>query len=153
LYWSRTHSIVSFYINTLEPLVNWYLDEAGYDSYVGARDVAVSADLYIEKAYILSRGFVRHVLEKPVAGFEKEIQTLYVPGVANGLGLLEKVVTGVEKVINDSTDAAKEGHNALEISPNGSVVRITAGALMLLKKDLVVLEKFLGSSGSSGSST
>lgn len=116
---------------------------------MGARDVAVSADLYIERAYMLSRGFVRHALEHPIAGFEKEIQTLYVPGVAKGLGLLKNVVAGVEKVIKDSTEAVCEGRAALEISPEGSVVRVTGGALILLRKDLVVLEKFLGSSGSS----
>ena len=98
---------------------------------------------------MLSRGFVRHALEKCVPGFEKEIQTLYVPGVTNGLGLLNNVVGGMEKVIRDSTDAANEGRNALEIAPDGSVLRVTAGALMLLRKDLVVLEKFLDSAGSS----
>ncbi|RPA81119.1 hypothetical protein BJ508DRAFT_414973 [Ascobolus immersus RN42] len=152
--WSTSSTILQLLVSLMGLVLvkDPFYNEAGYDSYVGARDVAVSAGLYIERAYMLSRGFVRHVLENPVAGFEKEIQSIYIPGVENGLGLLKQVVSGVEKVIKESTEAANEGRNALEISPEGGVVRVTAGALMLLKKDLVVLEKFLEPSSGSSSS-
>lgn len=55
------------------------LDEAGYEALVGSDSSRTGSIQYNDRAYILSRGFVKHALQNPIGGFEEEIKTLYLP--------------------------------------------------------------------------
>jgi ubiquitin-conjugating enzyme E2 O len=79
-----------------------YYNEAGFGVFEGADEVSLASALYSEKAYILSRGFVKHVLETPMSGFEDEIKWLYLPHQRGGLNLLEAVIGSTREVVKRS---------------------------------------------------
>lgn len=128
-------------------------DEAGFGIYEGAEEAALNSQLYSEKAYILARGFVKHVMQRPVEGFESVIDWLYLPpGAAKdnhedgegeelgpGPSLLKEVVDKAREVIKRSEDGAPV---SVEETTDG-VGRVSRGALALLKRHLGVLEKIL----------
>lgn len=116
-------------------------DEAGFGVYVGAKEAALNSTLYSEKAYILARGFVKRVLQRPIQGFEEEIKWLYLPGQEGGPGLLKEVVKKAQEVVKRSS-TPREGETELEVGSEG-VGRVSAGAMVLLKRHLSVLEEIL----------
>ncbi|KAI5821494.1 hypothetical protein BZA77DRAFT_289264 [Pyronema omphalodes] len=129
----------------------WY-NEAGYNIYEGSEQVALNSQLYSERAYILARGFVKHVLQTPVQGFESVIEWLYLPPgcgtvkheedgeeLGPGSSLLNEVVMSAKEVVRRS-----EGSTVLtaEETTNG-IGKVSKGALALLKRHLSVLEAIL----------
>lgn len=127
------------------------IDEAGFGIYQNTSEASLNSLLYSEKAYILARGFIKRVLTRPVAGFEKEIRWLYLPECerSGGLGLLRKVVEGMRVVVGRSECGREEGGNAsalgnvsAEVGTEG-VGRVSAGALVLLRRHLSALEEML----------
>ena len=127
------------------------LDEAGFGIYQNTSEASLNSLLYSEKAYILARGFIKRVLTRPVAGFEKEIRWLYLPECerSGGLELLRKVVEGMRVVVRRSECGREEGGNIgapgdvfAEVGTEG-VGRVSAGALVLLRRHLTALEEIL----------
>ncbi|CAD6973996.1 unnamed protein product [Tilletia controversa] len=53
----------------------WFTEPA-YEKLQETEDGKINSALYSEKAYILSRDFVRRALKRPVFGLEKEIWSL-----------------------------------------------------------------------------
>ena len=94
--------------------------------------------LYSEKAYVLSRGFVRRALEIPLGGLEAEITRLY---HRNGR---------LQKVIDDSQRLIEKSRNSEEVSEEDrldlAVPRLTAGGIIALERTLVKLRGLLRSS-------
>lgn len=89
-----------------------------------------SSRLYSEKAYVLSRGFVRRSLEIPLGSLEAEITWLY-----RKQGRLEKVIKDARALIEksqSSDDAAVDRERA--------VPRLTAGGIITLGRTLGKLE-------------
>lgn len=121
-----------------------YYNEAGFGVYVGSKDSTLNSTLYSERAFILARGFVKHVLQKPVQGFENEIKWLYMPGQPEGPELLREVIKRAKEVVARSSVPKQNEDNqaSAEIGSEG-VGRVSAGALVLLKKHLEVLEGIL----------
>lgn len=74
-------------------------------------------------------------------GFEKEIKWLYLPGQEEGPGLLKEVVKRAQEVAKRSS-APREGETDSEVGSEG-VGRVSAGAMVLLKRHLGVLEEIL----------
>lgn len=54
-----------------------YYTEPGYESQRETEQGRVNSKNYSEAAYVLARRFVLHALNKPVKGFEKELQSVY----------------------------------------------------------------------------
>ena len=89
-------------------------------------------------------------MTRPVAGFEEEIRWLYLPERESqgGLGLLRKVVDGMQRVVERSErrtegeEGAGEGELPMEVGSEG-VGRVSAGALVLLRRHLTALEGIL----------
>jgi len=82
-----------------------------------------------EKAFVLSRGFVLHALQYPIASFAKEITHYYIT-----LGKLEEVIDGVKKLIEIS---GAGGVREEEVWGDGDGVgRLTMGAILPLKVSL-----------------
>ncbi|KAH8148835.1 uncharacterized protein LAJ45_07178 [Morchella importuna] len=121
-----------------------YYNEAGFNVYVGSKDATLNSALYSEKAFILARGFVKHVLQRPVLGFEDEIKWLYMPGQSEGPELLKEVIKRAKEVVARSSAPRKtEGVEvSAEVGSEG-VGRVSAGALVLLEKHLEALEGIL----------
>lgn len=90
---------------------------------------------------MLARGFVRHALEHPVQGFEDVVEWLYLKKAPEGPGLLTQVLERAKKVVERSEGPEAE-RIGIDDTPEG-VGKVSKGALVMLKRDLVALEKRL----------
>ena len=63
----------------------------------------VASRLYSEKAYVLSRGFVRRALEIPLGGLEKELYWLYYTK-----GKLAKVLNDARALVEKSKSSKND---------------------------------------------
>lgn len=131
-----------------------YYNEAGFSIYQNTPEAHLNSLLYSEKAYILARGFIKRVLTRPVSGFEEEIRLLYLPSYEKrgGLGLLRKVVAGMKSVVGRSERRIDDGQEVdvgAEVGTEG-VGRVSAGALVLLRRHLGALEEILAGDLESG---
>lgn len=99
--------------------------------------------LYSEKAYVLSRGFVRRALEIPLGGLEDEIREIYYTS-----GRLEKVVLGARALIEKSKTPPMDVEEDKELA----LPRLTAGGVITLTRTLGKLEALLHSPHQASSS-
>lgn len=96
--------------------------------------------LYNEKAYVLSRGFVRRALEIPLGGLESEIRWLYYEHHQ-----LEKVLRDAKVLIEKS----KTTPDGVGVDQELAVPRLTAGGILTLERILGKLQLFFNASHSS----
>lgn len=87
--------------------------------------------LYNEKAYVLSRGFVRRALEVPLGGLESEIRWLYYDQHR-----LEKVLYDAKVLIEKS----KATPDVTKAERELAVPRLTAGGILTLERILGKLQ-------------
>ena len=106
--------------------------------------------LYSEKAYVLSRGFVRRALEIPLGGLESEISWLY-----HTNHKLDKVLQSsralIEKSKTGSSGAAET--NGSDVDQDLAVPRLTEGGIIMLERTLTKLEALKEAHAESGVST
>lgn len=91
--------------------------------------------LYSEKAYVLSRGFVRRALEIPLGGLGTEIDWLYYTK-----GKLAKVVSDAHALIAKSRATPEDNIPADE---DRAVPRLTGGGIITLERTLAKLQSLL----------
>lgn len=89
--------------------------------------------LYSEKAYVLSRGFVRRALEIPLGGLQLEINWLYYTK-----GRLAKVLSDARQLIEKSKNEPM-GDSDQELA----VPRLTTGGIITLERTLGKLQILL----------
>ena len=119
--WSTESSLLQVFVS-LQALVlvqEPYYNEAGYDA-LSVRDTQVAAANYSERAYVLTRGFIAHILLNPVAGFESEMSWFYSQH-------LQLIVSRSERVMNSEADSSE------------CISRISKGAQRLLQRSLTQL--------------
>ncbi|KAK6507394.1 hypothetical protein TWF481_005827 [Arthrobotrys musiformis] len=149
--WSSSGSSILQVLVSLMGLVlvkEPYYNEAGFNVYLGAEEATVNANLYSERAYILSRGFVKRVLEKPVPGLEDILAWLYDPKFDGGMTLLGEIVRKGKDIIAGCEGARSQSGSAAEVSALTSteidgIPKLTEGAVVLLKKTLASLDDTL----------
>ncbi|KAJ2919249.1 hypothetical protein MD484_g1157, partial [Candolleomyces efflorescens] len=124
----------------------WFCEPA-FDKLRGTEEGTINSRLYSEKAYVLSRGFIRRALEIPLGGLEKEIEWLY---YTNG---------GLQKVLQDSRRLIDVSKDHPELTPEDkhlAVPRLTAGGIITLERTLQKLQEMYDrrqtQTGSSGHS-
>ncbi|KAJ7275196.1 hypothetical protein B0H12DRAFT_1227721 [Mycena haematopus] len=110
----------------------WFCEPA-YEKLRGTEEGIVNSRLYNEKAYVLSRGFVRRALELPPGGLETEIEWLY-----HRSGRLDKVINDAQKLIEKSKNTAADGFDSEE-DRELAVPRLSAGGILTLNRTLVRL--------------
>ncbi|KAL0951414.1 hypothetical protein HGRIS_008106 [Hohenbuehelia grisea] len=122
----------------------WYCEPA-YEKLRGTEDGTVNSRLYSEKAYVLSRAFVRRALEVPVGGLEAEIDWLYITN-----GRLRKVVEKTRALIEhsrapSSASTSKSPESSALSGPDSelAVPRLTAGGIIPLERTLNKLQALL----------
>lgn len=101
--------------------------------------------LYSEKAYVLSRGFVRRALEIPLGGLQSEIRWLYYKQ-----GRVKKVLDVARSLIQKSKtspEGSESNNNDL------AVPRLTTGGIITLERTLAKLQGLLDSYQDSDSIT
>ncbi|KAK7064351.1 isocitrate lyase [Favolaschia claudopus] len=84
----------------------WFCEPA-YEKLRGTPDGIVNSRLYNEKAFVLSRGFVRRALELPPGGLESEIDWLY-----RRNGRLDKLITNSQRLIEKSKSASDSSEDS-----------------------------------------
>ena len=95
---------------------------------------SVVSRLYSEKAYVLSRGFVRRALEIPLGGLEKEFHWFYYTK-----GKLAKVLNDARALVEKSKSSKEDTEADRELA----VPRLTGGGIIALERTLAKLQALL----------
>ena len=93
-------------------------DEAGFDTLIGAEETLVPARIYAEKAYCLSRGFVRHALLEGCGALTDIVEWLYrdVGGpklIVDVVGDMREIL-GRKKMRSSGEDGGKMGEEDVD---------------------------------------
>lgn len=137
-----------FYSMSLDSFFQRHLltraDEAGFEELAAEGGKQVESGQYTEKAFLLSRTFIKHALCKPVAGFEDVLAWNYLAGPAKG----DKVERPrLLRVAIESALAMIEHHNNTsgkateESAASPFVFRLSLGAVVMLRKHVAGLEE------------
>ncbi|RDB28833.1 putative ubiquitin-conjugating enzyme E2 24 [Hypsizygus marmoreus] len=110
----------------------WFCEPA-YDKLRGTEEGTVNSRLYNEKAYVLSRAFVRRALEVPLGGLEDEIKWLYYENHR------------LRKVLQDARALIEKSRAPSELTEDQdlAVPRLTAGGIITLERTLNKLQLLL----------
>ncbi|EJU00013.1 hypothetical protein DACRYDRAFT_23552 [Dacryopinax primogenitus] len=111
----------------------WFCEPA-YEKLRGTQEAEVSSRLYSEKAYVLSRGFVRHALEQLPGGLENEVQWHYYDR-----HVLAKVIRDANELISKSEQEGDDPH----VPGDRAVPRLTQGGILPLRRTLAKLQVLL----------
>jgi len=76
-----------------------------------------------------------------VPGFEEEIKWFYLPSYPGGPSMLPSVISHARKVVSNSSTGSS-GNSSTEDGAM-DVMKISAGAVVLLEKTLTALERIL----------
>ena len=90
--------------------------------------------LYSEKAFVLSRNFVRRALEIPLGGLETEVDWFYYKN-----GKLQKVLKDSRTLITKSRANTTES----EADRDRAIPRLTGGGIIALERTLTKLQSLL----------
>ena len=118
-----------------------YYNEAGFDVLVGTEESHVTSAQYTEKAFVMAKGFVKTALAQPPSGVADIINWLYLPSQP-GPHLLELIVKESKALIPDSTPVPSLDRSA-SAGSGQAARRLSAGALVLLKRSVEWLESYL----------
>ncbi|KAI0319861.1 hypothetical protein OF83DRAFT_1275465 [Amylostereum chailletii] len=137
--WSPARSSLLQALVSIQGLVlvkePWFCEPA-YDKLRGTEEGIVNSRLYNEKAYVLSRGFVRRALEIPLGSLETEITWLY-----HKKGKLAKVLQDARALIEKSRAShASAGSTVPEEDRERAIPRLTGGGIITLERTLAKLE-------------
>ncbi|KAI0348532.1 hypothetical protein BDW22DRAFT_1366335 [Trametopsis cervina] len=150
--WSASRSSLLQALVSIQGLVlvkePWFCEPA-YEKLRGTEEGMVNSRLYSEKAYVLSRGFVRRALEIPLGGLESEVKWMYYRH-----GKLEKVVRDARALIDKSKIPAEDkGLSEGPTENDAAVPRLTGGGIIALERTLTKLQLLLDSRPNSPAST
>ena len=110
---------------------------------MGTPESSVPSTLYSEKAYVLSKGFIKRALSAPPQGLEDVTHWLYISG--DGPRLLRRVIDDCKRL---QANSWRGKENVSDVSTKGkkggwAIGRLSAGAMMLLNKHLLWLQQYL----------
>ncbi|KAI0758238.1 hypothetical protein C8Q74DRAFT_307926 [Fomes fomentarius] len=108
----------------------WFCEPA-YEKLRGTEDGIVNSRLYNEKAYVLSRGFVRRALEIPLGGLEAEVNWFYYTN-----GKLKKVLDDARALIRKSRAIQSGEKEESEADRELAVPKLSGGGIITLERIL-----------------
>jgi len=137
--WTNKSTLLQLFlsIQSLVLTARPYYNEAGFQTHVGLDEALVNERLYSERAYFLSRGFVKWVLENAMEGLEEEVKYLYLSPDGPQLG--KAVIEDGKRVIATS-EVPGEDDGEWE---RGRVTRVSRGGLEVLKRTISALERIV----------
>ncbi|KAL1969607.1 hypothetical protein VTN77DRAFT_8160 [Rasamsonia byssochlamydoides] len=150
--WSPAKSTVLQILVSIMGLVlvkDPFYNEAGFEAFASEGDSRVESTQYTEKAFVMTRTFIKRALEKPVLDFEDILAWHYLPGpVAEGESarpeLLKKAISEARRMIDHYNSTFEKGSSGEQTSPASPfVARLSLGAVVMLRKHLSALEKIL----------
>jgi ubiquitin-conjugating enzyme E2 O len=148
--WSRDASILQLLVS-LQGLVlvrNPFFNEAGFEGLEEDSRYKTEAAQYAEKAFVMARGFVRHVLVTPPSSMEPVIAWLYLPDDKKRQSLTSRIVQRGRDLINRSEEtrvASAAEHERDELmdaegktgDPTKAFLRpLSKGAMVMLQRTL-----------------
>ncbi|PWY80350.1 hypothetical protein BO94DRAFT_157352 [Aspergillus sclerotioniger CBS 115572] len=152
--WSPTKSTVLQILVSIMGLVlvkDPFYNEAGYEALAAEGDRRVESTQYTEKTFLMTRKFIKHVLEHPVAGMEDVVAWNYLPNPADpGNGnrpiVLRRAIEAALAMIEhyNSSTSGDAG------SASAFVSRLSLGAVVMLRKHVTDLEKIEATAIGSG---
>ena len=122
---------------------HFHLDEAGFEPLIDTPDSFVPSALYSEKAYILSKGFIKTALSAPPSGLEDVISWLYKND--QGPQLLDQVIADCKRMQPHSEGEEKQeqrSESRFKRPEAWAEGKLSAGAMILLKRNLKWLEGY-----------
>lgn len=120
-----------------------FYNEAGFEGYENDSRYAVEAEQYSEKAFVMSRGFIKHALSRPPAGLKDVLAWLYLPHSLSepANSLLGRILQRGRQLIQKSEEARLEKDNRLLDSSGGRddptrvfLKPLSRGASVMLKR-------------------
>jgi len=154
--WSPSRSSLMQALVSIQGLVlvkePWFCEPA-FEKLRGTQEGIVNSRLYSEKAYVLSRGFVRRALDMPPEGLSREIQWMYLEQ-----GKLAIVIEDAKALIEASEKASASGSGSsgpdvmltLPGWEDKAVPKLTPGGVLPLHRTLAKLEAILGAKMNEG---
>ncbi|OJJ36580.1 hypothetical protein ASPWEDRAFT_170092 [Aspergillus wentii DTO 134E9] len=126
-----------------------FYNEAGYEVLAAEDKNRVESAQYTEKAFLMTRTFIKHALENPVAGFEDILTWNYLPDLTHNYNssnrprLLQKAIDEALTMIehHNNTSRSQELDEHTVASP--FVRRLSLGAVVMLRKHITALEKIV----------
>ena len=119
------------------------VDEAGFDVLIGSAESQVPSALYSEKAYVMSKGFVKTALTNAPLGLADVIQWLYLSSQA-GPCLLRRILNDSKNLLANNTTVSVDGTTDGEMDDRGFTrAKLSAGASILLRRHVDWLEDFV----------
>lgn len=118
-------------------------DEAGFDVLIGSAESQVPSSLYSEKAYVMSKGFIKTALATMPHGLADVVQWLYLTSQP-GPQLLRRVVNDSKKLLANNPTTSANGSapdDMEEMSSNRA--KLSTGASILLRRNVEWLEDFM----------
>lgn len=115
-----------------------YHCEPAFSKLEGTREGRINSRLYSEKAYVLSRSFVRTALERPPTGLEKEIEYLYYTR-----GRLESVISHARRLMDKGNTEDDVDDEMAEMWNADAMGSLTMGAILTLRRTISKLEALL----------
>ncbi|KAF2429415.1 hypothetical protein EJ08DRAFT_688371 [Tothia fuscella] len=139
--WSPSRSTILQVLVSIMGLVlvkEPYYNEAGFEVRAGLADAAVPSQLYSERTYFRSRGFITHALTNEIGGFADVIQWVYVSEEGEAPRLLDKAVEAAREIL-------EKGMEGRGVVGRGGLSRMSKGALVMLGREVKALEEVRGS--------
>ncbi|WVN87953.1 uncharacterized protein L203_103150 [Cryptococcus depauperatus CBS 7841] len=112
-----------------------YHCEPAFAKLEGTIEGKVNSRLYSEKAYVLSRSFVRSALDRPPVDLANEIRHFYITK-----GRLQSVVDHAQRLIAKGEVAREESEENTEMWNADAMGRLTMGAIITLKRVVAALQ-------------
>lgn len=136
--WNPTKSSLLQVFVSISGLVlvkNPYHCEPAFSKLEGTREGRINSRLYSEKAYVLSRSFVRTALEHPPTGLEREIEYFY-----HTRGRLASVISHARRLMDKGDSNEDVDDEMAEMWNADAMGSLTMGAILTLKRTIAKLE-------------
>ena len=119
------------------------VDEAGFDVLIGSAESQVPSALYSEKAYVLSKDFIKTALTNAPHGLADIIQWLYLPS-RPGPRLLLRILDDLKCLLANNITLSVDGTADGGMDGRGFTrAKISTGATVLLRRHVDWLEDYV----------
>ncbi|KAL2008364.1 hypothetical protein VTN00DRAFT_8346 [Thermoascus crustaceus] len=134
-----------------------FYNEAGFEAFASEGDSRIESTQYTEKAFVMTRSFIKHALENSIPSFEDVLVWHYLPGPAgNGESerpqLLKKAITEADAMIEHHNSTSDNGTAKGGTVASPFVSRLSLGAVVMLRKHITALKKILSAAANSSES-
>ncbi|THC89413.1 hypothetical protein EYZ11_011143 [Aspergillus tanneri] len=124
-----------------------FYNEAGYEAFAAEGNKQVESIQYSEKAFLITRKFIQHALEHPVAGMEDVLTWHYFPNLKQQEEscvrpqLLRRAIEGALSMIEHHNRTSTVESIGEDDVASAFVPRLSLGAVVLLRKHIHALEQ------------